>query len=170
MRKPYGMILAAAVLLYTLLWGGCAKAERQRDEARKEALAQEFMTDLRDNILIYREKPKTLAQQGLLVSNQTAVDDAEDLQAFCDDVQNGEAAQLTIAFYSSSPLVVTRIQFADKGEGYYFRYELDESAGIAVTAKYVDQVELSENSDTGKLTLTLKDGGAQIAQFSFKPS
>lgn len=160
------IILLVSVLL---LASGCTSgAKGANNEAKRDELAQAFMMDLRDYILIYREQPKKLAELGLVVTDATGAQNTALLDDFYMLYQENREAQVTIAFFSSAPLVVARVQIDEEGGGYYFRYVLDEDAPIGVTAKYVDKIEFSQNSDS-KMQMKLLGSGKNIANFTFIP-
>jgi len=160
------IILLVSVLL---LASGCSSgAKGANNEAKRDELAQAFMMDLRDSVLIYRKQPQKLADLGLVVTNDAGAQNTALLEDFYKLYQEAREAQVTIAFYSSAPLVIARVQIDEDGGGYYFRYVLDEDEPIGVTAKYVDKIEFSQGSDS-KIQLKLLSSGKNIANFTFIP-
>jgi len=167
-QRRLGALAAVVIACFLIVLTACSsKPSAKRDEAEKDELAQQFMMDLRDYILVYRNQPSKLRDVGIVVSDQNGSVGLSQVDGFYERYEAKEVAQLNIAFMNI-PMVVVRIHFTETGNGYYYRYELDEDEDIAVTAKYVDSLQLS-TSDTGKKTLKLLDGGKEMT-FTFIPA
>lgn len=156
-----------AVLLLGLTSCGKGKEPTAAQAALRDELAQEYMEEIRTQILPAREKPNTLAQLGCLVSQEEKVDHLARLDAFLEAWEAGEDSVLTTCFLNKS-FVTTRLQVVD-GVGYYFRYEYQPKEPIAVTGKVFDNIYTVTSEQTGRVQLKLEYDKKEIAIFSFRP-
>ncbi len=140
MRKLLRLLLSAA-LAVILAVGMCAcssgsSGAKPVDEDKKNELAQQFMAELRDQLLPVREDAARLAALGVYVSREEEVGDVDAVYAFFAGVEANEDCALTVAFLTRS-FVAARIEFID-GAGYYFRYQHDDKNPIEVSFKQID--------------------------------
>lgn len=171
--KIHTKLLACVILSALLLAGlsGCAGKPKELTAAQtsmRDTLAQEFMLELRDNILPQKDNKTYLSSLGVMISEDEKVKDMAPFDSFIDSVRAGEDCSLTVAFIGKG-FIVTRYQMRS-GTGYCFRYEYDEKAeSISVTPKVFDKVGVETDESLGKVQMKLEYDGQDIAAFIFRP-
>jgi len=134
-----------------------------------EQLAQEFIADLRREIMPFHDRPRELVTHGTLVLRTEYTMGIELLGEFYHAYQNGDYAQLTIFYFDFEPVVVSRVVFPDNEEGYWFRYQLnEENPGLmGVMPRPAATVDVFRDEAHNTVNLLLYSGGAQVAEFIF---
>jgi hypothetical protein len=164
------VVLSLAVFLIAGL-GSCASSGMQISAATRERLdelVQGFVNELEVFILPAKEDNEKLCALGLTVSKPDATYNVDAVKTFYSAYSDNKNTQVTFAF-SSSSFVVTRVII--EGEfGYYLRYQDGSAVGgeLPITGKLVDSVALTEDSERGKVELTLYRAKADVATFTFK--
>lgn len=161
-------ILLLCLILLAAPLGACAKPEKEPDNEKMEEYGQAYMLELRDDILVYREQKQELLRLGLVVNDPDGAHGHERLEEFYARYKANQACELTIAQRTVTPMVFTRLQFTEEGDGFYFRYELSEDELISVTSKFIDKVTLSLNETGTRYTLDVGYNKRNVATFTFK--
>lgn len=166
LHKPFCLLLA---LLLLLGLGACAKKAKEptpAQAAKRDELAQEFMAEIRDEILPYKNQLGLLSSKGILISEEEEVADFTLLDQFVDQYEAGTDCSLTICFVTKS-FVAARMVMMD-GVGYYFRYQYDSKNPIAVSSRVFDRIRIQEDAALGKVQLKLEYDGKELATFTFR--
>lgn len=159
------------LLILALALGQTACSQKPKEPtaaqaAKRDELAQEFMAEIRDDILPLKSHPELMGTKGILLSEGEQVADFTLLDEFVEAYENGQNAILTTCFITKS-FVVTRMVMID-GVGYYFRYQYDFKKPIAVNSRVFDNIRIIEEEDVGKVKLALEYGGKELVTFTFR--
>ncbi len=167
--KLHKLCCLLLVLLLCLGLSACSSKPKEptpEQVAKRDELAQEFMLEIRDKILPYRNQVGLLHAQGVFISEEEQVSDFALLDQFVDQYEAGEDCSLTVCFITKS-FVVARMVMAD-GVGYYFRYQFDPDEPIAVTSRVFDRIRVERDESLGKARLKLEYDEKELATFTFR--
>ena len=160
------LLLALALALGLAACTQKPKEPTPAQAAKRDELAQEFMTEIRDDILPLKNQPGMIAAKGILISKEEEVADFALLDAFVDDYEAGVDCSLTACFITKS-FVAVRMVMID-GVGYYFRYQYDSRNPIAVSSRVFDNIRITEDDALGKVQLRLEYDGKELVTFTFR--
>ena len=167
--KLHKILCLTLALVLALGLTACARKPKEptpAQAAKRDELAQEFMAEIRDEILPLKSQPGLIASKGILISKEEEVIDFALLDGFVDDYEAGVDGSLTACFITKS-FVAVRMVMMD-GVGYYFRYQYDSKNPIAVSSRVFDNIRIAEDDALGKVQLKLEYDGKELVTFTFR--
>lgn len=155
MFTRYKSKFALLIVILVLLTACGEDKQAEEDAERMTALGEEFVEEVNE-IFADRESESRLRDWEAVVSTLEGTDNIEYLDQFYEQYEAGNFAELLMIFQTKA-FVVSKVIF-EGDQGYYFRYEYDtfDPDSIVVNSQFLDEVELVEDSELGKIELTLQ--------------